>query len=238
METNYKNLKPTNLFKNLKGESSISSALKTKTKYLKLFSYLQTLPAINESRTNKPVLWAGIINEQIIKNSKNLESYKKALIHERIKKVINQITNVKNNRIVYNYPKHPEGKTFNLFQLQNILVNFPNLKIALNKKLPKRTTPGKKTLYVKNLPMNEVTLNNIKHGEEVYRDPTGYFYFKPSTIQSLLKYSKTGKIKVPQTRAEFPINEFSKGPIYNLRKATAALKRTRSRSFGSGPRTS
>lgn len=232
METNYKNINPKNLFKALKTEQHIRSALQRKNMYLKLFSNLQRVPQVNKSRNNKPVLWAGIINEQLVRNSNNLESYKKALTHKRIQEVINKITNIKNGRIVYNYPKHPRGKTFNLSQLREIIENFPNLKKALYKKLPKRTTPGRKTLYVSNLPTNVVSINNLEHGEEVYRDPTGYFYFKPNSIKSILKYSKTGKIRLPQTREEFPLNKFSKGPLYNLRLAAAALKRSRSRSFG------
>ena len=229
MATSYKNIKPSNLFNQLKTEQHIQSALQSKAKYLKLFTNLQNLPAINKTRNNRPILWTGIINEKLIRNSNNLVTYKKALIYKKIQEVIKQIKEVKNNRVVYNYPKHPKGKTFNLSQLQNILMNFPNLQRALNKKLAK---PSGKTFYVSNLPMNEVTLNNLKHREEVYRDPTGYFYFKPSTIQSLLKHSKTGKIRVPQSRLEFPKNNFSRGQLYNLRLAGTALKRSKSRSFG------
>ena len=223
--TSYKNIRTSNLFKKLKTEPHIRTALQRKLEYLKLFANLQSLPVTNETRNNKPVLWAGIINEQLVRNSNNLKSYKKALTHKRIQEVINRIKNVKNGRIMYTYNKHPKGKTFNLEQFRRVISEFPNLQRALNKKLPARTR-----LYVTNLPMNEVTLNNLKHGDEVYRDPTGYFYFKPTTIQNLLKYSKTGKIKVPQTRAEVPLNKFSKGSLYNLRLATAALKRPRSRS--------
>jgi len=225
METNYKNIKPSNLFKQLKTEPHIQPALQLKMKYLKLFSNLQKLPAINQSRNNRPILWTGIINEKLIKNSNNLVAYKKALIHKKIQEVINKITEVKNNRIVYNYPKHPQGKTFNLSQFQNILMNFPNLQRSFNKKFVK---PHGKTFYVSNLPMNGVTLNNLKHGEEVYRDPSGYFYFKPSTIQTIMKYSKTKKFEVPQTREVVSLNNFSKGQLYNLRLAGAALKRSKS----------
>lgn len=237
METNYKTIRASNLFKQLKTETNIRKALQSKMQYLKLYANLQSLPAINERRTNKPVLWAGIINEQLVRNSNNLSSYKKALTHKRIQEVINRITKVINGRIVYSYPKHPKGKSFNLGQFRQVISKFPNLQRALNKKLSARTRP--KTLYVTNLPTNQVTLNNLRHGEEVYRDPTGYFYFKPNTIQNLLKYSNTGKIRIPQTRAEVPLNKFLKGSLYNLRLATAALarSRSRSRSFGPGRRT-
>jgi len=233
MKTNYKLQSASNLFKELqKKETNIRRALQLKKQYLKLYANLQRLPATNESRPNKPVLWAGLINEQLFRNSNNLSSYKTALTHKRIQEVINRITNVKNGRIMYSYPKHPKGKSFNLGQLERIIKNFPNLERALNKKLPARTRP--KTRYVSNLPTNVVTLRNLEHGEEVYVDPTGYFHFEPNTIKQLLK---KGTIRVPQTRTEVPLNKFSKVKLYNLRLATAALARPRSRSRSFGPRT-
>jgi hypothetical protein len=209
----YKNIKPENLFKELKGHvgnlknrfpnisnanlaNGIGRQLRTQAHYLKLVSYLQRLPQINTTRSNKPILWTGTINSKLFLNSPTLSAYERALIHKKIKEIINnKKLEIQNGRIVYPYPLHLFPKSFNVDLFREILKNYPNLKKSFENKFsefivprPRRLPPLFVTLG-KNKTYNNVSYRDPKHGERYFRVKSGgkKFYYDPETMSLLGK---------------------------------------------------